>query len=354
MIKRITTREFIKKAKQIHGNKYNYSKINYKTAMIKVIIICKIHGEFNQIPSSHLLKHGCPRCAKNKKLTTKEFIKKAKQIHGNKYDYSKTKYINSKIKITIICNQHGKFLQSPNNHLNRNSCPKCNKGIKLTTKEFIIKANKIHNNRYNYSKVNYINAITKVVIICPIHGKFLQTPHSHLSKSGCPKCAGNIKLTTKKFIKRAQKIHHNKYDYSKTKYKNSYTKVKIICKIHGEFLQSPEKHSLGTNCPKCYRNVSQNETKWLNKLEKEKNIKIERSLTININDRRFRPDGFHKATNTWYEYNGYFIHGHPNYYNPNDMNKMLKKTFGELYQKTLEKEKLIKYAGYNLITKWGK
>ena len=124
-----------------------------------------------------------------KKITTKDFIEKAKQIHGDKYDYSKVEYVNYKTKVCIICPKHGEFWQNPHHHLSRKQgCHLCNGGVNLNTEEFIDKAKKIHGDKYDYSKVKYIDNRTKVCIICPEHGEFWQTPNCHLNGQGCPKC----------------------------------------------------------------------------------------------------------------------------------------------------------------------
>lgn len=192
-----TREEFIEQAKIIHGDKYDYSKVEYKTTHDKVCIICPEHGEFWQTPHNHLKGEGCPICAKDKisrlKYTQDEFISKAKEIHGNKYDYSKVNYHNVTDKICIICPKHGEFWQIPYLHLNGVGCPKCaaeEQGLKsrLTQDEFISKAKEIHGDKYDYSKVNYLTSKDKVSIICPKHGEFLQTPDKHLSGCGCPKC----------------------------------------------------------------------------------------------------------------------------------------------------------------------
>jgi len=196
-----------------------------------------------------------------KKLTTEEFISKAKKVHNNKYDYSLTVYINTKTKVKIICPIHGEFEQNPNDHLHNHGCPKCSfekSAVKKrkTQEEFISKAKKVHNNKYDYSLVNYKNAHSKVKIICPIHGIFEQNPNDHLHNHGCLKCAFE-KIATKKrkpqeeFISRAKKVHNNKYDYSLVNYLNNKEKVKIICSIHGEFEQSPYEHLEGKGCPEC-------------------------------------------------------------------------------------------------------
>ncbi|MDE6285317.1 MAG: endonuclease domain-containing protein [Bacilli bacterium] len=199
MPKKKTREDFIAEARNIHGDKYDYSKVNYVNTITKVCIICPIHGEFWQRPDAHLHNKGCKKCGTENtkiKLTfgKTKFIEKAKQVHGDKYDYSKIEYKNYETKVCIICPEHGEFWQTPNSHLNGNSCPKCaieiNVSRKRTTlKEFITKAIKIHGDEYDYSKVVYANAHEKVCIVCPKHGEFWQSPNMHLSqKQRCPKC----------------------------------------------------------------------------------------------------------------------------------------------------------------------
>ena len=348
-MKKLSTKEFITKANQIHNFKYDYSKTDYVNSRTKINIICKKHGSFLQNPNSHLQKCGCIKCYKNK-LSSQNFIKKALQIHENKYNYSKTIYKNNYTKIVIICKKHGIFLQRPSDHLNGSGCKKCTNNI-LTTKEFITKANQIHNFKYDYSKTDYVNSRTKINIICKKHGEFYQQPRYHLNGHGCSFCSGR-RIMTQDFIKKVNEIHNFKYDYSKTNYINAITKITIICLKHGEFKQQPKNHLNNHGCPKCVHTISKSETKWLNKLEKQNNIKIERNVTIFINKKRFRLDGFYKLSNTIYEYYGNFWHGNPKFYNPQKINPITKCTFGKLYQKTLEKENLLKLSGYNLITKW--
>lgn len=195
------------------------------------------------------------------KLKTKEeFIDDAKKIHGDKYDYSKVKYVNKRTKVTIICSTHGEFEQTPDAHLQGNGCIKC-KYVKhaeiLSGKHsFIERANKMHNNKYLYEKVNYINSLTKVIITCPIHGDFEQTPVNHITGRGCSKCAivstkSKTSSTTEDFIEKAKQIHGNKYDYSEVVYINNRTLIKIVCPEHGLFYQTPKKHLLGSGCKMC-------------------------------------------------------------------------------------------------------
>ena len=185
-----TKEEFIAKAREVHGDKYDYSKVEYVGALTKVCIICPEHGEFWQEANSHLRGQGCPKCKYEKQTSsTEEFIQKAHKVHGDKYDYSKVEYVGALTKVCIICPEHGEFWQIPSAHLRGQGCPKCKaKKQTCTTDEFIAKAKKIHGDKYDYSKVNYVNRKTKVCIICPKHGEFWQTPNHHLSGCGCPKC----------------------------------------------------------------------------------------------------------------------------------------------------------------------
>ena len=259
--------EFIEKGREIHGNKYDYSKVKYKNTTTKVCIICPEHGEFWQTPKAHILYgYGCSKCGRKKcadktSLTTEQFIAKAKRIHADKYDYSKVEYFNAYTKICIICPEHGEFWQTPHDHLNGAGCPKCGnikkkEARQLTTEEFKEKAKKIHGNKYDYSKTNYISTKEKVCIICPEHGEFWQTPNCHLNGQGCPKC-GNINISQKKkkaldvLINEFKQIHGDKYDYSKVEYNGCDELITIICPEHGEFKQRSHDHLAGHGCPKC-------------------------------------------------------------------------------------------------------
>lgn len=135
---------------------------------------------------------------------------------------------------------------------------------KLTTKEYVDKANIVHDNKYSYVLVNYVNKRNKVIITCPIHGNFTQQAGSHLRGVGCPKCMNVHRPTTKEFIEHAISIHGNKYDYKLVKYINNNVKVKILCKEHGEFEQRPADHLSNKGCPICRESKGEREiAKWL-------------------------------------------------------------------------------------------
>lgn len=255
MPKKLTTEEFIKRAKELHGNKYDYLKSVYNGFYEKVCIICPEHGEFWQTPNCHLRGKGCPKCSRFSLKSVGAFIKQAKEVHGGKYDYSKIEYKGNKIKICIVCPEHGEFWQTPNSHLIGHGCPKCAakktaEENKISLEEFVKRAKKTHGDKYDYSKVKYDFIKDKVEIICPIHGSFVQSGHAHLNGHGCPKC-NCLWKSTKQFIEEAKKIHGDRYDYSKVEYVNNKTPITIICPRHGEFKQLPTNHLKGCNCPKC-------------------------------------------------------------------------------------------------------
>ena len=191
-----------------------------------------------------------------KKMTTEEFVEKAKAVHGDVYDYSDVEYKSTEVNVKIRCFVHGIFEQTPHAHLAGQGCPTCSyivrgKRKRLLKSDFISRANEIHNYKYDYSKVDYVNSRTKVIIVCPKHGEFEQKPNSHLNGKGCAKCSGIAKLTTEEFIKKAREVHGDRYDYSKVEYVDTKTKVCIICSKHGEFEQMPNHHLRGCDCPKC-------------------------------------------------------------------------------------------------------
>lgn len=297
--KRKTTKQFIEEAKEIHGNKYDYSKVKYINQLTKICIICPEHGEFWQTPKCHLACRGCYECAKKKfgkggkrgkivgntfrdrkikeekerkkrrkryeikkPVDTMAFIEEARKIHDDKYDYSNVKYVNNKTKVCIICPEHGEFWQEPYRHLALGSgCPKCarknNGNLQRIAKDDFIKfADEKWDNKYDYSKCEYIDYHTKIHIICPEHGEFWQTPLQHLKACGCSKCVSEHKhnlfsSNANEFIEKAKKIFHCKYSYEHVKYINNATKVIITCPKHGDFLCTPANHLKGRGCPIC-------------------------------------------------------------------------------------------------------
>lgn len=265
---------------ETHGNKYCYSKVNdenYVNNRTKIPVICKEHGVFFITPYHHIKGVGCSKCggkAVGDKLrkSQEDFILQAKKVHGNKYDYGKVKYINSNAKVCITCPIHGDFLQYPSHHLRGRGCPECGGTAKKETEQFIEQSNLIHNGKYSYKKTVYTDGRTKVIITCPIHGDFLQTPYHHLRGHGCPYCGHNHRYSTEEFVEMANKVHSYKYQYNKTTYINSHSKVIITCSLHGDFEQKPYLHLNGNGCPTCKSTLGENKIAFFLKQKKIKFI----------------------------------------------------------------------------------
>ena len=196
-----------------------------------------------------------------KKMTREEFISKAVKVHGNKYDYSKIEYVNSTTKIEITCKEHGSCWQKPSGHLIGYGCSKCYGNAKKTTSQFVKEAKEVHGDKYNYDKAEYKNALGKVIVICPEHGEFEQEAKSHLKGAGCKHCRNTREYSNEKFIELSNNYYNNLYDYSKTEYKGSHEKIIATCKKHGDFEVLAYQHLQGAGCQKCSseNNISKNE-----------------------------------------------------------------------------------------------
>jgi hypothetical protein len=273
MPKKLTTEQFIQKAKSIHGDKYDYSLVKYVNSRTKISIICKKHGKFNQIPKNHLFGKGCKLCYKDsKKLTTEQFIQKAKSIHGDKYDYSQTSYSETRNKVNIICKIHGSFNQRASDHLLGAGCKVCHDMSRtLTTEQFIQKAKSVHNNKYDYSLVDYVNKSTKVIIVCKKHGDFNQTPESHVfKKSGCPKCIHIANTKPEQLVaKHLDKLNINYIQNDRTTIKNPKTNRWLEL----DFFIPDSNLAIEVNGRYWHRNL-EHRHKLKTRLCKEKDIKL--------------------------------------------------------------------------------
>ena len=277
-MKGLKTDEFIEKSKLIWGNRFDYSLVEYINNNTKVKIICPINGIFEQQPKRHL--EG--RESKNKRLENKQnFIERANKKFNFKFDYSLVEYENNDDKFIIICPIHGKFEQKTTNHLNSKcGCGDCYKDncntkkvlkeettkeekvkIKINRKELFFKRFfEIHGDKYDYSITEFKNSNDKVKIICREHGIFEQKASAHTSGQGCMECRLEKRRTgLDVFLSRCFEIHGNKYDYSLiTEYKNTLTKLDIICKKHGVFKMTPSHHvNRKQGCPICSESIGE-------------------------------------------------------------------------------------------------
>lgn len=264
MPKKLTQAEWIAKAEAKHGKgRFDYSQVRYVNIDTKVIITCNVcNATFEQTPYIHQTYNGCTNCSvirthDGQRKTKEQWVAEAEAKHGKgRFDYSEVVYEKNSKRVWITCLECGhRFQQAPVNHLNR-GCAKCAGVARLTTDEFIEKATAIHGDKFDYSEVVYESRKSKIWLTCRECGyHFQQTAGDHLSGRGCPDCAGAVRMTTDRFIEKAQKLHGNKYDYSESVCNGSSDLVKIKCNICGlVFDQDASDHcNRGSGCPACGR-----------------------------------------------------------------------------------------------------
>lgn len=259
-----TTATFVEQAKAVHQDKFIYDAVNYVNGKQKVIIGCRVHGDFHQTPSAHLRGQGCPTCARlitSKKKTKAEFIADANAVHGKgRYDYSKAVYKGNKVKVEIICNQcNESFWQKPNGHItNKSGCPKCVfKSTWVTQDDFIERCIKAHgDSAYDYSKAVYTRGCDKVTIGCNTCGEwFEQRASKHMKGGRCSHCfpIGRDRMTQAEFLDRCYAIYgFGAYDYSQTKYVTADKRVKVFCNTCNKFFtRQAHRHVTGGGCTHC-------------------------------------------------------------------------------------------------------
>ena len=248
--KRSSLSDVIDKFKTEHGDKYDYSFVNYTNVDTKVKILCKVHGVFEQTPYHHASGNGCPKCV-GKNKTQEDMIELFIQAHGSRYDYSKVEFSRANDKVEIICSEHGSFYQIPINHASGKGCIKCSNTYQYNTSEIIGKFITVHGDTYNYDLIDYKNSHEKIKIVCKEHGVFTQTSGSHLAGNGCSQCAGNYQYDNDLIIEEFKKFHGDIYNYSEVSYSGIFQPVEIICKTHGLFSQVAKVHKSGSGCPDC-------------------------------------------------------------------------------------------------------
>lgn len=348
MSTKLSNEKVLQLFKDTHQDYYSYKLVDYKRADKNVTIICPKHGSFEQRPCHHIRGSGCKKCAYEKNANSRrasgeKVIEGFKAIHGEKYDYSKVKYKSTHAKVIIICPIHGDFKQSPAMHKSGQDCFKCGvlkraKNTTSTTVEWIKEARIAHGNRYDYSRSIYEHNTKPVIIICKTHGEFMQKPGAHKRGAGCHQCSF-VDASDRNFdgiegfLKKALNVHGDTYDYSRVKYIHSKMDVEIICPSHGSFLQRPNNHVAQEHgCPKCTTRVSKGET--------EVAEFIAQYATIETSDRTqikpFELDIFLPEKSIAIEYNGVYWHSE----------KFLEKN------KHINKTKMCNESGIDLIQIW--
>ena len=269
-----TTETFILSARKIHGDKYDYSKVEYIDSTTPVCIICPIHGEFWQTPVAHLRGNGCRECGKKKqgkRYTCEDYKERAKKVHNGKYIYDEATSDDCDTLNIIICPIHGRFQQSWNAHINsKQGCPKCH-GIGRTLEEIKHDLSVADGGRYKCLETELKKMNDKWLFWCDIHGEFKQSATKHLRGQGCPKCtkSADKTMTFEMFKEKAYALHNHEYEYPEQEIHGYKGSIRAICKIHGEFEQLAVNHLQGCGCPKCANNNSEQEEELVNFIRSE-------------------------------------------------------------------------------------
>ena len=276
-MRKLTQEQFEEKARSIHKGKYGYDRAVYNGGTSIVEIYCPVHGYFSQRAESHLAGCGCKKCKAEKTHFVKnkgrdKFIEDAIALHGNKYGYDKVVYKTNKDEVIITCPKHGDFPQTPNTHLRGHGCPQCadektGDRCRMTLEEFLLRAKEKHGDKYDYSLVTkdtFVDSHTDVEIICQKHGKYEQIPSDHLSGRGCYWCGKESMvqkqaLTRDDVVRRCNEIFGNKYDYSLfTEYHSKKDIIQVICPKHGAWSVRVSNHLYNqSGCPSCKRSFGE-------------------------------------------------------------------------------------------------
>lgn len=285
----MTTERFIREARKVHGDRYDYSETEVIKGEKKVKIICRIHGPFWQAIYDHLNGRGCKRCTlKYPPKTTEQFIEEAEAVHGKgTYDYSLTKYKNNEEKLCVICHkigrdgkEHGKIWVVPKYHLAGRKCYKCardekaNKFIQICADEFVRKATELYGDMYDYSQMKYVDMDTKTKFVCKKHGIFWRTPRELLSGKKCQHCASRT-ITKEEFYEEAEKLS-DKYEIPQNCFRGPFNHIKIGCPKHGSVETTP-RDLVDYGCPLCRLEAM---TDFCNGLFEENGIEYEQSKTF--------------------------------------------------------------------------
>lgn len=376
-IHRYTLPIFLDRAISIHGNKFDYSQVtadHIRGNKSKIPVICNIcKYQWSPTILNHISnKRGCPSCAGLVPWTLDLFLLRAVETHGNIYDYSQvtSSHITGKdSKIPIICHTcNHKWSPSIHAHINgRTGCPNCAKVIPWTLERFLMVATRIHGRKYDYSCITELHIQGKDSILSircnSCNYEWNPTLHAHINgKYGCPNCARKAPWTLKNVLSRANEVHGTKFDYSQIKeshIKGDQSKIPVICnECHNLWAPSINNHiGKGSGCPHCamIRGYSQIQLDWIESIMLSEGVNIQYALSPEGEYKIpgiGKVDGYCVETNTIYEYHGNFWHGNPIKFNPDDINPINGKTYGELYARTTERDQKIRNLGYNLIVKW--
>lgn len=288
--------------------------------------------------------------------TRQQFIEDARKVHGDKYDYELIEYVGSTQHVNILCRRHGVFRQTPFKHLQGQGCRQCPKPTSLVRDGFVKRAREMHGEKYSYEQADYKGTGYPVTVTCKQHGSFTLQAGDLFRGTGCKKCydEGRI-LTMEQWLEAAARRHGDRYDYSQVVYVKSDQPVTIQCTTHGGFRQISNSHLQGAGCPRCSKRVSKPATEWLAAMAVLDGTHIqhgENGGEVRIAGTRWHADGYSAELNKVYEFHGDYYHGNPRRYPADQANKTCKRTMGELYDKTCKRRKVVEDLGYAYEELW--
>ena len=304
-----TQTQFLEELRGVWGDRWDYSKVEYRGGTKPITLSCHIHGEFEQRAGKALRGQvGCKVCNGNG-ITSEVFIQRARKVWGDRWDYSKTVYHKRTSPITVICRDHGEFQQDVYAHLSGSTgCRLCS-GRNLTTEEYVDRASLVWGDRWDYSNTVYTGATNKVKVECRKHGVFEQIAHIHLrGHVGCQPCLGNV-YDNESYIRKVTEVWEGRWDYSNTNYTGSTKPIDIVCKVHGEFRQGADVHSWGhVGCKGCVEvGTSTGEQELLSFIESQgfEAVRNERGI---LPVKSWELDAYLPQLGVAFEYNGVYWH----------------------------------------------
>lgn len=301
------------------------------------------------------------KSAADQTQTLDQFLSKCRKVHGDRYDYSLVSDYGYGSKATIICATHGPFQQLVHNHLAGRGCVQCPRAKRTKSLEgFLRDARKVHGDIYDYSDATYASSHVKLSISCRTHGPFECTPANHLGReSGCPKCAElRRNMDQPKFISKCRHLHGDSLDFSAAVYTGWCEKVEVICPRHGKFCIRTDSLFKGAGCKQCKRKggYSTAAFSWLEDMERLDGTTIQHAANdgeYSIAETRFRADGYSANLNKIYEYQGDYHHGNPRVFKDRERpHRNLKMCMGELYDRTRKRQRRIEDLGYQYEEIW--
>lgn len=367
MPKQVSQEDFIRRSIEAHGpDAYDLSDAIYVDTKTKILVRCKVHGTLTWVYPSNFMRRrqGCKTCRNEKagnsmRMSQDEFVRRCEEVHGpGRWNLSRAVYVDYTTPVTVGCPVHETWGAGiPSRMLaGLGACRACRNeavgaALRQSTPEVVARFRAIHGNRYDYSRVRYVNAHTSVTIGCRVHGWFPQLPSGHWNGKGCHQCSQDAtRLSQADFEERARQVHSERYGYAEAVYVNYNTALTITCPEHGPFPRTPKEHIwAGMGCQLCGGYGSAAQRLWLEALGVPERLWEKR---VTAGQRKLRVDAYDPETRTVYEFWGDIWHGNPLMFRPEEANAMNGRTYGQLHAETQAKRAQLLAAGYRLVEIW--